>query len=158
MQIRVRVAAQPRPVRTLGAAQHAFGDRGDDVEVGPPQRHGHGQAEHDRGHQRTRHRFLRRADTERHDRLPEGDDHDQAVPFGEVGRGLESPALGAAEVDARVVGDQGSCPHSQLSRTVEEAASDEQHGPDRDRDGDPEELVTKLAVLTTRRGCRRTPR
>ena len=44
MDVRVRIASETHSLHPNGASQHALGDRGDDIEVQPPQAHGDRQA------------------------------------------------------------------------------------------------------------------
>jgi hypothetical protein len=67
----------------LGVGEPALGDQRDDVEVEPPQRAGHGDAEHGRGDDAGVH-VMARAHPDRDNRLTQGDDDDQAVALGEV--------------------------------------------------------------------------
>ena len=69
---------------------------------------------------------LGHADADRHDRLAERDDDDQAVPLGEVARGRQPPAGRAAERGADVVDHQRQHPQCGLHPALE-LRRDQQH-------------------------------
>ena len=81
-----RSRAPAAPARRGGASvSRRSATMRDDVEVGPPERGDGGDPEHRRDHL-AGFELEAGARTDRDDRLAEGDDHDQAVPLGEVAR------------------------------------------------------------------------
>ena len=86
------------------------------------------------------------ADPDRDDRLPEGDDHDQAVTLGEV-PGHQAPALAAEEVGAGHVEEEGERPERALGDAVEERRGGEQADADRGADGEAEHRVAQGVVV-----------
>ena len=75
---------------TAGFRKLPFRDERDDVEVRPPERCGHRDAQ-DRGSDHSRVQLASRADADRDDRLAEGDDDDEPVTLREM-RGRYTPA------------------------------------------------------------------
>ena len=94
VQHAVGIARHLHARETLGLAELSLRDERDDVEVGPPQRGGDHNPEQrlddDLGVE------LRRADADRHDRLPQSDDDEEPVPLGEVAGG-DPPAAHVGE-------------------------------------------------------------
>ena len=114
----VLLAADLRP------RQPALGDQRDDVEVRPPERARHDDAEHRRRHDAGVHVAVR-PHADRHDRLAQRDDDDQPVALGEVARG-QLPALRAEQVGLEHVEREGEGPDGGLDGVVGEQRADDQ--------------------------------
>jgi hypothetical protein len=112
------------------------GDQRHDVEVDPPPRRAVGDAEHGRGDDPGV-ESQRGSDSDRDYRLAEGDDHDQAVPLGEMARGEPPAGRVDEEVGGRHVQPQRDRPQASLKRTVEEGRRGKQRDPDRSADRQP---------------------
>ena len=125
VEVGVGVAGERVPLGALGRlGEPSFGDDGDDVEVDPPERGGEPDAEASGDDDRGRELDLRPG-AQRDDRLSEGEDDDEVVPFGEVGRG-ELPVLDTGHRgDPPVECDHGA-PDRGLHGAVRERRSHEQ--------------------------------
>ena len=122
-------------VAARGRREAVLGHHRDDVEVRPPQRAGDADGQERREHDAAVELDALRAHADRHDRLPEGDDHDQAEALGEVLR-VHVPALGADGEHDPVVEDQREHPQRVARRAVEGRAGEDDEPGARDERGD----------------------
>jgi hypothetical protein len=93
----------------VAARSFPFRDGRDDVEVRPPERGGDGDSQQRAGDDARVDAESGRADSQRHDRFAERDDHDQAVALSEVRR-FDLPVFGSPQYQAAVVDRQRSSP------------------------------------------------
>ena len=130
MQVGVGIARDLVALAPRGGVQKApLRNEGDHVEVEPPDRARHRDAQDCRDDHPRVHPELR-AGADRHDRLAQGDDHDQPVALGEMARG-QLPALRAAQVGAAHVEQQRERPQPSLESAVRGRGGQEE--PDTDR-------------------------
>ena len=130
MEIGVRVASQGVPLAALFRVHEPpRGHPRHHVEVQPPHP-GREPDPDDRGGPLGEAEVTRHAHADRDDRLAEGDDQDQAVALGEVGR-HQLPALCAEEVGPGHVEGERQTPQADLRGAVQERRADE----DPDADG-----------------------
>ena len=143
VEVAVRVAGHPELCAARRLAEPPLRNQRDHVEVRPPERGGDGEAKQGSGDDAGIERGC--TDPDRHDRLAERDDHDQAVPLGEVA-GREPPALAAAHVRAEQVDRERKRPHRDLRPAVEAGRDEEQRDADRRADRQPGDRDEKLPV------------
>ena len=129
---------------STSASRRADIERGD-VEVRPPERARNRDAE-DRGDDDTTVDPGFSSHADRHDRLAQGDDHDQAVAFGEVACD-EPPTAGVDEQRAGHVEHERSRPHRAPRLPVEERADDQDADPDRRADRETGDRLSKPGVV-----------
>ena len=130
VQVRVGVAGHLVSLAPYGGGgEPPLGHERDDVEVQPPERRGQHHAERRRGDD-ARVDMSVRADSDRHDRLAERDQEDEAVALGEV-PGHELPPVGAEEVRPSHVQQEREGPEAALEPAVRERGAEEQ--PDSER-------------------------
>ena len=129
VQVGERVARQRVARDAVQLPQAPLRDRGDDVEVRPPQARGGDQREHGGDRDRGVERLVAGADPDRDDRLAERDDHDQREALGEVG-GVHAVARHAAHERPAVVDRQRGHPQGGLQRAVGERGGDQEQRPD----------------------------
>ena len=138
-------AARSAPGR-LG--QPGLRDEDDPVEVRPPQARGDRDPQQSGRDLAGVERKPGRADADRHDRLPERDDDDQAEALDEVLR-RDAPSPHVANEHTEVVDRERRGPERQLRRPVEEAGDDQQDGAEERR---------PATILRTARNRSRSPR
>ena len=78
---------------------------------------------------------------------PEGDDHDQPVPFGEVRGGVQPPARRARQDRADVVDDEHGHPHPGLRRALDLRGHQQQRRAPDHRRGEPDQLAPQAVVV-----------
>ena len=131
VEVAVRVAGEGRLLGPRRPPELLLDHDRDPVEVRPPERGRDGHPEDCRRDHTRRERNPRRSDSEGDDRLADGDDHDQAVPLGEVA-GREAPSLPTAHDHAEVVDRERGDPQSDLDLVIlDEACGDDEDGADR---------------------------
>ena len=144
---RERGAGQPGPGLDRLVGQRPLADQCADVEVGPPHRRRQHQAERGGDQDRPGDRELGDADADRHDRLAQRDDHDQAVPLGEVAGGGQPPPGRAAEPGADVVGDDRQRPERGLGVALGLRRDDQHDAAAGHGRREPAELAAEAGVL-----------
>jgi hypothetical protein len=128
-----------------------LGHEGDPVEIQPPQARDDGDPKEGRPEHPGVEREPRRAHTDGHDRLAEGDDDDQPEALDEVRRRY-APGPHAACRRTDVVDRQRGGPKRQLPRAVEEARDHQQGRTEGGGRDDPHDGAEKVAVATTGNG------
>ena len=144
--VAVGVAREPRARLALCATQHPLGDQRDHVEVGPPQAARHRQPQDGRGDHGPRDRFPGHALADRHDRLPQRDDDDQAVSLGEMRRGVQPPAGGAREQRAAEIHHDDRHPREGLRAAFELRRDQQQRRAPEHRGREPDQLSLQAGV------------
>ena len=138
MQVRIGIARQRVSLSALGRwHQASLGDQRDDIEVDPPQRRCESHGEH-RRENHGRGQVDLRTDADRDDRLAQGEDDDEIVPFGEV-RGHQPPMFDAREDRwSHAIEQDRYHPQRCLCGTVDERRGHEQadHGRNAERIAD----------------------
>ena len=145
VEVRVEVARQHRSLLARRVGQPGLVDVDGPVEVRPPQGGGDDDSK-DRGRDPggvERQPFG--ADPDRHDRLSDGDDHDQPVALHEVLR-RDAPAPHADDDEPEVVDRQRHGPDRHLHGAVEEPGDDEQGRADEGARQDPDDGAQQLGI------------
>ena len=80
----------------------------------------------------------------------QGDDHDQAVPLGEMARGVQSPPRRAGQHRACVVRHDGGHPGERLRLPIELRSHQQQHCAHEQRREEPEQLTAQARIVGAR--------
>lgn len=148
-QVEVGVAVAGQPVAALDRLERGELPRrrqGRDVEVDPPQR-----ARRDPEHRGTDHPGIDARlspDSDRHDGLAQGHDHDEPVALGEVG-GDEPPAARVDHEGTGHVEQEGGGPHDQSGVPVEKAAHHEDCDAECGARRQSDDGVAQTGIVTT---------
>jgi hypothetical protein len=143
---RVAPAGQADLVGAGGSGESAFGDQRGHVEVRPPHRARHREAEGGGDDDRPGDRELGHPDPDRHDRLAERHDDDESVPLAEVA-GRAEPPVRATHQRSQVVTDQRGQPQQRLGRAGGAGGDQQQHRAGEHRRQEPHDLTAELRVL-----------